>query len=173
MANIKFEIIKRIGIISETTNNSLQLNLVSWNNGKPKYDLRKWGNDGQKPYKGCTFSQSELVELCDILINALSKEKSKIVKYNTSFGRATASIYEVIGEYKNSKSMPGKVTYTSWGGSPKYDIRPWNEDFSVCGKGVSLNDAECSMLLNLIKKECNLNSDEEYDTSSIDDVLLL
>lgn len=40
MSEIKFEIKKRIGIISETSNTSLELNLVSWNNGTPKYDLR-------------------------------------------------------------------------------------------------------------------------------------
>ncbi len=173
MSEIKFEIKKRIGIISETSNTSLELNLVSWNNGTPKYDLRKWGGNGTKPYKGITLNLEELMKINEILSKSILLPKSNIVKYQSTFGRASAEIYEVLGEYKSSKSMPGKITYTSWGGVPKYDIRPWKEDFSVCGKGVSMNESECGLLISFIKKELNLDNDEDYDTSDIDDLLIL
>ena len=32
------------------------------------------------------------------------------------------------------------LTLTKWGDNePKYDIRPWNDDMSKCGKGVTLD----------------------------------
>jgi hypothetical protein len=42
MADIKFEIKENIGVLSEAAKGwSKELNLVSWNNKKPKYDLRE------------------------------------------------------------------------------------------------------------------------------------
>lgn len=36
----------------------------------------------------------------------------------------------------------------SWNGeSPKYDIRPWNEDHSKCGKGITLTEENLKALV--------------------------
>lgn len=77
MSDIKFEIIKKIGILSETTSQSnlprqsagwsKQLNLISWNEREPKYDLRDWAPDGEKMSKGVTLSRDELKALRDLL----------------------------------------------------------------------------------------------------------
>ena len=41
MAELKYEIIKNIGTLSETTNGwKKEVNIVSWNSGEPKYDIR-------------------------------------------------------------------------------------------------------------------------------------
>ncbi len=41
MADIKFEIVKEIGVLSESAKGwKKELNLVSWNGKDPKYDLR-------------------------------------------------------------------------------------------------------------------------------------
>ena len=68
MPDIKFEIIKKIGMLSETTSGwSKQLNLISWNEREPKYDLRDWAPDGEKMSKGVTLSREELLALKDVL----------------------------------------------------------------------------------------------------------
>jgi hypothetical protein len=68
MSDIKFEIIKKIGMLSETTSGwSKQLNLISWNEREPKYDLRDWAADGEKMSKGVTLSREELVALKELL----------------------------------------------------------------------------------------------------------
>ena len=70
MAGIKFEIIKKIGVISKTGKGwDKELNLVSWNDRDPKFDIREWSPDGQTMGKGVTFSKEELVTLRDILNN--------------------------------------------------------------------------------------------------------
>lgn len=44
------------------------------------------------------------------------------------------------------------LTLISWNGNtPKYDLRPWNEDMSKMGKGVTLTDAELFDLSSLIE----------------------
>lgn len=168
MSDIKFEVIKRIGVLSETTKSTFELCLVKWNDKNSKYDLRKWGENSTKPYKGITFTREEVRNIYEILVCSLNKKKSMIAKYDITVGKATAQIFEVLGEYKQSNSMPGKITYISWGGSPKYDIRPWNLDYSVCGKGVTLNENECTLLISYLKNELDLNVKDEYDTSEID-----
>ncbi|KJS83822.1 MAG: seryl-tRNA synthetase [Peptococcaceae bacterium BICA1-8] len=68
MAEIKFEIKEALGSISESTKGwSKELNLVSWNEKEPKYDLRDWSPDHSKMGKGITLSAAELKKLRDIL----------------------------------------------------------------------------------------------------------
>lgn len=68
MADIKFEIIKKIGVISVTGKGwTKELNLVSWNDRHPKYDIREWSPDYQTMGKGVTLTNEELVALRDML----------------------------------------------------------------------------------------------------------
>lgn len=49
MLDIKFEIKQNIGILSETTKGwTKELNLISWNDKEPKYDLREWDPTHEK-----------------------------------------------------------------------------------------------------------------------------
>ena len=48
MPDIKFEIIKKIGVLSKTDKGwAKELNLISWNDREPKYDIREWSPNGQ------------------------------------------------------------------------------------------------------------------------------
>ena len=68
MFDIKFKIVKKIGVLSKSEKGwSNELNLVSWNDREPKYDIRAWSPDGQKMGKGVTLSKEELVALKDLL----------------------------------------------------------------------------------------------------------
>lgn len=68
MSNIKFEIIECIGQISESPKGwTKELNLISWNNRAPKYDLRDWAPEREKMGKGVTLTKEELKKLRDIL----------------------------------------------------------------------------------------------------------
>ena len=44
-----------------------QLNLISWNDGEPKYDIRDWSPDGTRMGKGISLSHDELAILKGIL----------------------------------------------------------------------------------------------------------
>ena len=68
MADIKFEIQETIGVLSESSKGwTKELNLISWNNREPKYDLRDWDPVHEKMGKGVTLSKDELRELRHIL----------------------------------------------------------------------------------------------------------
>ncbi len=68
MAELKYEIIETLGELSESTKGwSKELNLISWNNRQPKYDLRDWAPEHAKMGKGVTLSKEDLKKLRDIL----------------------------------------------------------------------------------------------------------
>jgi len=68
MSEIKYEIIKQIGILSTSASGwSKELNLISWNDREPKYDLRDWSGDRKRRGKGVTLSVEELSALKEML----------------------------------------------------------------------------------------------------------
>ncbi|NPV93313.1 MAG: hypothetical protein HPY50_21345 [Firmicutes bacterium] len=68
MAEIKFEVKETIATLSESTKGwSKELNLVSWNDREPKYDIRDWAPEHEKMGKGITLSREELKALRDAL----------------------------------------------------------------------------------------------------------
>ena len=68
MADIKFEIKQHIGTISESGKGwTKELNLISWNGGSPKYDIRDWAPDHEKMGKGITLTEEEVRTLYKIL----------------------------------------------------------------------------------------------------------
>ena len=68
MSDIKYEIVKSFGVISKSTSGwAKELNLISWNDREPKYDLRDWSEDHSKMGKGVTLSAEELSALKELL----------------------------------------------------------------------------------------------------------
>ena len=72
MPEIKYEVVDKIGIVSEGNNGwNKELNLISWNEREPVYDIRTWSPDHEKMGKGVTISVAEAKVLRDML-NALN-----------------------------------------------------------------------------------------------------
>lgn len=68
MAEVKFEIIQKFGVLSTTGKGwTKELNLISWNDREPKYDIREWSPDGQTMGKGVTLTKDELAALLELL----------------------------------------------------------------------------------------------------------
>jgi len=68
MAELKFDIVKTLGVLSESTKGwQKELNLVSWNDRDPKFDIREWGPNHERMSKGITLSREEMVKLKEIL----------------------------------------------------------------------------------------------------------
>ena len=68
MAELKFEITERIGVLSENAKGwTKELNKVSQNEREPKYDLREWNPDHSRMGKGITLTDEEVETLKAIL----------------------------------------------------------------------------------------------------------
>ncbi len=68
MAELKYEITEKIGVLSENAKGwTKELNMVSWNEKDPKYDIREWSPDHSRMGKGVTLTVDELATLKELL----------------------------------------------------------------------------------------------------------
>ena len=68
MSEIKYEIIKKIGVLSKSASGwTKEVNLIRWNDRDAKYDIREWSPDRERRGKGVTLSKEELLALKELL----------------------------------------------------------------------------------------------------------
>ncbi|MDD6265620.1 MAG: PC4/YdbC family ssDNA-binding protein [Clostridia bacterium] len=55
---------------------------------------------------------------------------------------------------ENTSGWQKQLNVISWNkATPKFDIRDWSPDGTKCGKGITFNDEEGQILLDLLKGE--------------------
>lgn len=65
---INYEIKKEIAVLSTSDKGwTKELNLISWNGGPDKYDIRDWSPNREKVGKGTTLSEEEMQKLIEAL----------------------------------------------------------------------------------------------------------
>lgn len=65
--DVTFEIIENIGVIADySTGWKKELNLVSWNGGAAKYDIRDWAPDHEHMSRGVTLHEKEMRLIMDL-----------------------------------------------------------------------------------------------------------
>lgn len=63
-----FEVKRTIGVLSTGKGGwNRELNIVSWNEGKPKLDIRDWAPDHSKMGKGIALNGEEVAVLKELL----------------------------------------------------------------------------------------------------------
>ncbi|MDD3417477.1 MAG: PC4/YdbC family ssDNA-binding protein [Lachnospiraceae bacterium] len=68
MAEIKYDITKELGVLSENAKGwTKEINLISWNDREPKFDIREWSHEHEKMGKGVTITAEELKKFRDVL----------------------------------------------------------------------------------------------------------
>jgi len=68
MADIKYEIIETLAVLSEGNKGwKKELNLITWNGREAKFDIRDWSEDHTKMGKGVTLSPAEMKILAETL----------------------------------------------------------------------------------------------------------
>lgn len=70
MAEIKYEIVQELCVLSENARGwTKELNLVSWNDREPKFDIREWAPDHARMGKGVTLSDEEMKALVEAYLH--------------------------------------------------------------------------------------------------------
>lgn len=68
MADVKYEIVETLGVISVSPKGwKKEVNRISWNDKEPKIDIRDWSPEHDKMGKGITLTDEEAKELASIL----------------------------------------------------------------------------------------------------------
>lgn len=69
MVGVTFTIKRRIGKIGEKVGYGFtkELNIVEWNEAKPKYDIREWDENHERMTRGITLTKDEAQALYHLL----------------------------------------------------------------------------------------------------------
>ena len=70
MADSKFEfkIIREVAVLSTSSRGwNRELNVVAWNKGKPKWEIRDWAPNHERAGKGIGLSSEEVAVLKEVL----------------------------------------------------------------------------------------------------------
>ncbi|NLN04563.1 MAG: hypothetical protein GX166_07085 [Clostridiaceae bacterium] len=74
MDKIRYKVIKRLGVINSSNNGwAKEVNIVSWNDGAAKLDIRDWEQSSNRMRKGITLFRDEAEKLREIL-NSMDME---------------------------------------------------------------------------------------------------
>lgn len=80
----KFDIKQHLGAITSTIRGrregdtwQKEINIVSWNGGLPKIDIRDWTEDHERMSKGITLTEAEAREVVDILTTYFEERDDK------------------------------------------------------------------------------------------------
>ena len=120
---------KKLGVIGNRKNNTMELRILSWYNKPEKYDIRGWYDyNGEERFtKGISISQEEANEIYNILADIdFSEKKIKV------FGKIQQGKNEIV------------VQLTKYG----YDIRLFSDNYSI--KSVTLNTSETETLRDIL-----------------------
>ena len=65
---ITSEVVKSIGVIAQNRSGwQREVNIIKWNEGKAKLDIRDWGPDHEKVGKGISLTKEEVAILKTLL----------------------------------------------------------------------------------------------------------
>ena len=67
-SDVTFEIVEHIGVLTTTPNGwTKELNIVAWNGGSEKYDIREWDLEHEKMSRGVTLHKDEAKKVMELL----------------------------------------------------------------------------------------------------------
>ena len=76
MSEVYFEIKEHLGVLSEDNNGwQKEVNIVAWNGGAPKVDIRSWDEEHERMSRGLTLTKGEADNLVVILDEWIEKNE--------------------------------------------------------------------------------------------------
>lgn len=71
-----FEIKKYVGTITKLPDGwSKEINIVSWNEGEPKVDIRSWNPGHERMTRGITLTEEEMDRIVELWMNWKQEDK--------------------------------------------------------------------------------------------------
>jgi hypothetical protein len=71
--DVTFEIMEHIGVIDEVGGRdekwTKEVNVVAWNGGKPKIDVRDWNESHERMSRGITLTEEQAMKMTKALVD--------------------------------------------------------------------------------------------------------
>ena len=97
--DVTFEIIEEIGIISTIdTGWAKELNLVRWNGGVVKYDIREWDPHHTRMSRGITLKEEEMRRILELMRKRRSNIRHRMRSEDIDPVVTTEAVSEALAE---------------------------------------------------------------------------
>ena len=111
---VRFNIVEHIGILStHSTGWNKELNIVSWNGGQPKYDIRDWDLDHEHMSRGVTLHEKEMRQIFELMKKRRVESRFRKEEQGASAPQTEAAQSQVVPESSQTES-----------GAPSQEISP-------------------------------------------------
>ena len=157
--DVYFDILRSAAVIGPRKGGwQMELNIVSWNGGAPRVDLREWSPNHEHMKRGVRLTETEAEAVKRILNSRLPSES----EFPTERSEAPVesvlvsfSILMHLGVFNTSfNGWTKEINIISWNGEePEVDIREWSPDHERMSKGIRLSRKE-SLLLAAADMSC-------------------
>lgn len=75
--DIEYKVVDKVGVIANySTGWNKELNIISWNGGNPKFDIRDWDQEHEHMSRGVTLHEKEAARLMELLTARLAAAKT-------------------------------------------------------------------------------------------------
>lgn len=76
--DIDYQVVRSIGILAEYSSGwTKEVNMISWNGGAAKYDIRDWAPDHNTMSRGITMHEDEVKALLEVMNGYFSRIRKK------------------------------------------------------------------------------------------------
>ena len=97
--DVTYEIIEEIGIISTLdTGWTKEINLVRWNGGLAKYDIREWDPLHERMSRGLTLKEDEMRRILELMRKRRSNARNRRRYADAEPAFTTETVSEALGE---------------------------------------------------------------------------
>ncbi len=97
--DVTYEIIEEIGIIStQDTGWTKEINLIRWNGGVAKYDIREWDPHHDRMSKGITLKEEEMRRILELMRRRRSSARSRRTPVRTESVVSAEDVSEALSD---------------------------------------------------------------------------
>lgn len=129
--NVTFEIREHLGVITRFESGwNRELNIISWNGGPAKYDLRDWDEYHERMRKGLTLFEDEMRKLVGLY---LSYNNQKAVEKGRAAVAQRRSRYQEQMEQKKQENILTRTEEEAYAETqpPKESVEEAEDEFSL------------------------------------------
>lgn len=170
---IRFEIVEEIGVITvHSTGWRKELNLVCWNGGLPKYDIRDWSPDHERMSRGVTLHENEMRHIFDLMKKRRTRRRNRRTDSGNSPLSADASSFWDADEAITSngtdalKEASRQSAFSEAGTASELSEADGQNEFSEASTANEFNGRSASNEINGFSEVGAFNDFSEADRSS-------
>lgn len=127
--DVTFDIIEEIGVIStQQTGWTKEINLVRWNGGLAKYDIRDWDPLHERMSRGITLHEDEMRRVLELMKRRRTRSRNRQNDTSASAAELTASTAQVEGADAVAEDVQEFEPAAASDATPEYDSADYSEE---------------------------------------------